>query len=54
MGLHRIYGYPGDGINGFLGALDRADDDPSSSRRAAMLLAASAATAAAALAYRTK
>jgi pyruvate dehydrogenase (quinone) len=27
-GLHRIYGYPGDGINGFLGALDRADGDP--------------------------
>jgi pyruvate dehydrogenase (quinone) len=27
-GVHRIYGYPGDGINGFLGALDRADDDP--------------------------
>jgi pyruvate dehydrogenase (quinone) len=24
----RIYGYPGDGINGFLGALDRADGDP--------------------------
>ncbi len=23
-GIHRIYGYPGDGINGFLGALDRA------------------------------
>lgn len=27
-GLHRIYGYPGDGINGFLGALDRASGDP--------------------------
>src|ERR1700755_1202717 len=27
-GVHRIYGYPGDGINGFLGALDRADPDP--------------------------
>ena len=27
-GAHRIYGYPGDGINGFLGALDRADPDP--------------------------
>jgi pyruvate dehydrogenase (quinone) len=27
-GVHRIYGYPGDGINGFLGALDRADGDP--------------------------
>jgi len=25
-GIHRIYGYPGDGINGFLGALDRAKD----------------------------
>src|SRR3954467_10874165 len=23
-GVRRIYGYPGDGINGFLGALDRA------------------------------
>ncbi len=27
-GIHRIYGYPGDGINGFLGAFDRADGDP--------------------------
>src|SRR5438105_7729608 len=27
-GVHRIYGYPGDGINGFLGALDRSKDDP--------------------------
>jgi pyruvate dehydrogenase (quinone) len=27
-GIHRIYGYPGDGINGFLGAFDRAEDDP--------------------------
>jgi pyruvate dehydrogenase (quinone) len=27
-GIHRIYGYPGDGINGFLGALDRAHGDP--------------------------
>jgi pyruvate dehydrogenase (quinone) len=27
-GVHRIYGYPGDGINGFVGALDRADGDP--------------------------
>ncbi|HJS70964.1 MAG TPA: thiamine pyrophosphate-binding protein, partial [Gaiellaceae bacterium] len=27
-GVHRIFGYPGDGINGFLGALDRADSDP--------------------------
>ncbi len=25
-GINRIYGYPGDGINGFLGALDRAED----------------------------
>jgi len=27
-GIERIYGYPGDGINGFLGALDRADGKP--------------------------
>ncbi len=27
-GIHRVYGYPGDGINGFLGAFDRADGDP--------------------------
>jgi pyruvate dehydrogenase (quinone) len=27
-GIHRIYGYPGDGINAFLGALDRAQGDP--------------------------
>src|SRR5919197_1255287 len=27
-GVHRIFGYPGDGINGFLGAFDRADGDP--------------------------
>jgi pyruvate dehydrogenase (quinone) len=27
-GVHRIYGYPGDGIIGFLGALDRAKGDP--------------------------
>ena len=27
-GIHRIYGYPGDGINGFLGAFERADGDP--------------------------
>jgi pyruvate dehydrogenase (quinone) len=26
--IHRIYGFPGDGINGFLGALDRAEGDP--------------------------
>ena len=27
-GVHRIFGYPGDGINAFLGAFDRADGDP--------------------------
>jgi pyruvate dehydrogenase (quinone) len=27
-GIHRIYGYPGDGINAILGALDRAGSDP--------------------------
>ena len=27
-GVHRIYGYPGDGINAIVGALDRADDGP--------------------------
>jgi pyruvate dehydrogenase (quinone) len=27
-GIHRIFGYPGDGILGFLGALNRADGDP--------------------------
>jgi pyruvate dehydrogenase (quinone) len=27
-GIHRIYGYPGDGINAVLGALDRAKGDP--------------------------
>src|SRR6186713_708762 len=26
--VHRIYGYPGDGINALLGALDRADGEP--------------------------
>ena len=26
--VHRIYGYPGDGINAFLGAFDRAKSDP--------------------------
>src|SRR3954452_17424875 len=26
--VHRIYGYPGDGINAFLGALARVDADP--------------------------
>ncbi|MEK6477337.1 hypothetical protein WJR50_07380 [Catalinimonas sp. 4WD22] len=24
-GISRIYGYPGDGINGIMGALDRVD-----------------------------
>jgi pyruvate dehydrogenase (quinone) len=27
-GVHRVYGYPGDGINGFLGSFERADGDP--------------------------
>lgn len=27
-GVQRIYGYPGDGINGFLGAFDRANGQP--------------------------
>jgi pyruvate dehydrogenase (quinone) len=27
-GVHRVFGYPGDGINGLLGALDRAGGDP--------------------------
>src|SRR5205823_11915674 len=27
-GVQRIYGYPGDGINALLGALDRAGGDP--------------------------
>ncbi|HZO97885.1 MAG TPA: thiamine pyrophosphate-requiring protein [Gaiellaceae bacterium] len=27
-GVHRIFGYPGDGINALLGALDRANGDP--------------------------
>lgn len=27
-GIHRIYGYPQDGINAFLGALDRTDAGP--------------------------
>jgi pyruvate dehydrogenase (quinone) len=27
-GVRRIYGYPGDGINAFLGAFDRAGGDP--------------------------
>jgi pyruvate dehydrogenase (quinone) len=27
-GVHRVYGYPGDGINAIMGAFDRADGDP--------------------------
>ncbi|MGQ0815002.1 MAG: thiamine pyrophosphate-requiring protein [Gemmatimonadota bacterium] len=27
-GVHRIYGYPGDGINGIMGALQRSNGDP--------------------------
>jgi pyruvate dehydrogenase (quinone) len=27
-GVQRVFGYPGDGINGFMGALDRADGKP--------------------------
>lgn len=27
-GVERIFGYPGDGINGLMGALNRAGDDP--------------------------
>src|SRR5262245_34618205 len=27
-GVRRLYGYPGDGINGLLGALNRAGNDP--------------------------
>jgi pyruvate dehydrogenase (quinone) len=27
-GIDRLFGYPGDGINGFLGAFDRADGNP--------------------------
>ena len=27
-GVHRVYGYPGDGINGFLGAFEEVDGDP--------------------------
>src|SRR4051794_29978885 len=27
-GVHRIYGFPGDGINGIMGALQRAGGDP--------------------------
>src|ERR671935_1804487 len=27
-GVHRLYGFPGDGINGYIGAVDRAERDP--------------------------
>src|SRR5579875_3143090 len=27
-GIHRVYGYPGDGINGFLGAFEEVEEDP--------------------------
>jgi pyruvate dehydrogenase (quinone) len=27
-GIHRVFGYPGDGINGFIGAFARVDEDP--------------------------
>src|ERR671936_1355090 len=27
-GIHRVYAYPGDGINGLVGAFDRAGGDP--------------------------
>ncbi|MEU7363973.1 thiamine pyrophosphate-binding protein, partial [Streptomyces olivaceoviridis] len=27
-GIERVYGYPGDGINGLLGAFDRAKGEP--------------------------
>lgn len=27
-GIHRVYGYPGDGINGFLGAFEEVKEDP--------------------------
>src|SRR5213595_3148855 len=27
-GVHRVFGYPGDGINAFLGAFNRAEGDP--------------------------
>ncbi|HOB76121.1 MAG TPA: thiamine pyrophosphate-requiring protein [Phycisphaerae bacterium] len=27
-GIHRLFGYPGDGINGIMGALNRAEGDP--------------------------
>jgi thiamine pyrophosphate-dependent acetolactate synthase large subunit-like protein len=55
-GVHRIYGYPGDGINGFLGALDRAAPAGKNGhgKAAAAVLGAGAVAAAAALAYRAK
>jgi pyruvate dehydrogenase (quinone) len=28
LGIHRLCGYRGDGINALLGALDRAEGDP--------------------------
>jgi pyruvate dehydrogenase (quinone) len=37
-GIHRLYGYPRDGINGFLGAFDRAGGIRSSSRPGAIHL----------------
>lgn len=27
-GMYRVFAYPGDGVNGFLGAYDRANGDP--------------------------
>ena len=39
-GVRRIYGYPGDGINGIMGALERAATGWSSSRRATKEMAA--------------
>ena len=34
-GVDRIYGYPGDGINGIMGALGRAGDDGTAVRAGA-------------------
>ena len=31
-GVKRVFGYPGDGINGLLGAVNRAGNSPSSCR----------------------
>ena len=31
-GVHRVFGYPGDGINGILGAFGRAGGDPESAK----------------------